>query len=359
MSLDSFDSQVTGSYNTSAFGSMSVNVSGTRVTNTGGSEVKWTGGGFAWGNPSRVMVTDTPGFGGGVSLGNATSPQDPALAIVPITNQKINIDFDASAKTYTEEKKTTIVTRFTTHEPFPDHIRKAAALEIPSNVKSGDSGVLKPGATSTLSVKPNNVVGSITPGGAIGSYVGDGYLGNQALYSLTGPAVLASSGSLLPIGTSGLDLIAQKEGFLAFAQPDVGGGKSVIGFGHTLTLDELRTGSININGTNFPIADGISESVAKDLLNQDIATRFAPVIDQNVLVDLTQNQKDALVSFSYNIGETNFKNSTLLQKLNTGDYASVTDEMMRWTYATNASGVKEQFNGLVTRRQAEADLFSS
>ena len=354
----SFDSQVTGSYHSTIFDTMTLNVGGSRFTNTGGVEIKWAGGGIGWSSPAIRMLIDSPGGGGSVDFGNAVSPEDPELAIVPITNQKINIDFDAASKTYIEEKKTTIVTRFTTHEPFPDHIRKASVLEIPTSIKTGDSG-LKPGSTSLSSLIPNNVSGSITPGGAIGTYLGVDYLGNQPLYELAGPAILASSGSLLPIGTPGLDLIIQKEGFLAFAQPDVGGGKSIIGFSHTLSLNELRTGLINIDGVNHSIAGGLSESLARDLLNQDVATRFAPVIDQNVLVDLNQNQKDALVSFSYNVGETNFKNSTLLRKLNTGDYGSVTSEMMRRTYVTNASGVKEQFNGLITRRQAEAELFSS
>ncbi len=354
----SFDGQL-GSHNLTV-NEMTLNVSGNRITNVGGNEAKFTFGGFSWANPAVHMVLDDPGGGGAVNFGSATSPENVQLAVVPITNQKININFNANTKTYTEEKKTTVVTRFTTHEPFPDHIRRAAALEIPTKIKTGTTG-LKKGSTSKFDIKPLNVNGSLIPGGDIGEYIGSGYLSSGfPLYDLAGPVALVSAGSLSAIGTPGLDLIIQKEGFLAFVQPDVGGGASIIGYSHTLTRNELKTGLINIDGINFKIADGLSEIDATALLNQDIAGRFAPVIDQNVIVDLTQNQKDALVSFTYNVGPTNFKNSTLLKKLNTGDYASVSDEMMRWTFATDpATGVKKQFNGLIIRRQAEADLFSS
>ncbi len=306
------------------------------------------------------MKVDSGGGPCDISFGSATSPEAPSLAVVPPTNQKININFDSSAKTYVEEKKTTVVSRFPTHEPFPDHIRKAQSLEIPVSVKTGDSGLTLPGTTSLFDTLPGNVNGSIIPGGAFGEFVGAGFVGNQAIYDRIGDVTLVSPSSLNSIGDAGFDLIKQKEGFLANVQPDIGGGASVIGFGHTLSLEELKTGTININGVAFPVKDGLSKDAASALLQQDIQTRFAPVVDQNVLVDLTQNQKDALVSFSYNVGESNFKNSTLLKKLNTGDYASVTDEMMRWTYATDPkTGTKIKFNGLTTRRQAEADLFSS
>lgn len=353
----SFDAQL-GSYNLT-LNEMTLNITGNRITNVGGNEAKFTFGNISWANPSIHMRTDTPGGGGGVSFGSATSPESTQLAIVPITNQKIDINFNANTKTYTEEKKTTVVTRFTTHEPFPDHIRKAAALEIPAKVKTGVTG-LKKGSTSKFDENPLNVNGSINPGGEVGEFIGIGYAEDIPLYDLVGPVTLASSGSLNTIGSAGLDLIIQKEGFLAFAQPDVGGGASIIGYSHTLTRNELKTGLININGTNFKIANGLSEANALDLLNQDITNIYAPVVDQHVIVDLTQNQKDALISFSYNIGESEFRKSTLVKRLNTGDYGSVSDELMRWTFAADPkTGVTREFNGLVTRRQAEADLFSS
>ena len=77
-------------------------------------------------------------------------------------------------------------------------------------------------------------------------------------------------------------------------------------------------------------------------------------IQRNVTVPLNQNQHDALASWIYNLGCGNFMRSTLLRKLNEGDYASVPDQMRRWNRAgTNVLA------GLVKRREAEAVLFAS
>lgn len=352
----SYDAQL-GAYNltTNAY---SLNCAGNRVTKVGGNESKCATGGISWTSFGLHMVVDDGGAPCDISFGSATSPEAPALAIVPPTNQKININFDSSSKTYTEEKKTTVVSRFPTHEPFPDHIRRARALEIPKNVKTGDSGILKIGATSNNALSPTNFIDGL------GEHIGTGFIKNTPLYTLSSATIPLVAASKLGIGAAGLDLIAEKEGFISQALPDVGGGALVIGFGHTLTKEELRTGLINVNGANIKWKDGISKEIGKDLLNQDVTTKFAPIIDQNITVALTQNQKDALISFAYNVGEGPFKpgpnQSTLVKKLNTGDYSSVTDELMRWTYATDPkTGAKIQFNGLITRRQAEADLFSS
>lgn len=71
-------------------------------------------------------------------------------------------------------------------------------------------------------------------------------------------------------------------------------------------------------------------------------------IAKNVHVTLTQGQYDALFSFIYNIGSGAFEKSTLLKKLNAGDYASVPSEMLRWTIS---GGLKDP--GLVNRRNSE------
>ncbi len=77
-----------------------------------------------------------------------------------------------------------------------------------------------------------------------------------------------------------------------------------------------------------------------------------------VKVKLTQNQFDALVDFVFNIGVTAFATSTLLKKLNKGDYASVSAELMKWT-KTRIKGVRVNSAGLQARRAAEGVLFNS
>lgn len=73
-----------------------------------------------------------------------------------------------------------------------------------------------------------------------------------------------------------------------------------------------------------------------------------------VRVKLTQGQFDALVSFTYNLGARSLSTSTLLRKLNAGDYAGAADEFLRW----NKAGGKV-LNGLTRRREAERALFLS
>ena len=72
-----------------------------------------------------------------------------------------------------------------------------------------------------------------------------------------------------------------------------------------------------------------------------------------VTVPLHQHQFDALVSWTYNLGPTNLKSSTLLAVLNQGKYDEVPAQIMRW----NKAGGKE-LEGLTRRRQAEADMFA-
>ncbi|EOW2370912.1 lysozyme [Cronobacter sakazakii] len=73
-----------------------------------------------------------------------------------------------------------------------------------------------------------------------------------------------------------------------------------------------------------------------------------------VWVKLSQAQFDALVSFTYNVGSRNFSTSTLLKKLNRGDFAGAADEFPRWNKSRG-----KVLNGLVRRRAAERELFLS
>jgi lysozyme len=71
-----------------------------------------------------------------------------------------------------------------------------------------------------------------------------------------------------------------------------------------------------------------------------------------VKVPLTQNQFDALVNLTYNIGENAFRKSTLLRKLNAGDYAGAAEQFMRWVYDNG-----KEVDGLKNRRRREKALF--
>jgi lysozyme len=79
---------------------------------------------------------------------------------------------------------------------------------------------------------------------------------------------------------------------------------------------------------------------------------FEAGVRKLVKVPLTANQLGALTSFAYNLGLGNLKSSTLLKKLNGGDYAGAAAQFARWN---KAGGVV--LAGLTKRRAAEAKLF--
>ena len=117
-------------------------------------------------------------------------------------------------------------------------------------------------------------------------------------------------------------------------------GRWTIGYGHT---HGVRSG------------ETITPEEAEDLLRKDLQDCEA-VVERLVKVDLTQNQFDALVSFVFNLGQGNFSSSTLLRKLNRGEYESAAEEFIRWNKA-RVDGELKALPGLTRRRTAEAALF--
>lgn len=79
-------------------------------------------------------------------------------------------------------------------------------------------------------------------------------------------------------------------------------------------------------------------------------------VEGRVKVPLTQNQFDALCSFVYNVGEGTFLRSTLLKYLNQGRYDVVPEQLKRFVNVTKG-GKKVRSEGLVKRREKEAELF--
>ena len=139
---------------------------------------------------------------------------------------------------------------------------------------------------------------------------------------------------------SGISLIKGFEGKRLNAYDD-GVGVWTIGFG-TIKYP---------NGVRVKKGDTCTEAQAESYLKNDLV-KFENAINRLVKVPLNQNQFDALASFTYNLGETNLSNSTLLKKLNAKDYAGTADQFLRW----NKAGGKVM-NGLTRRREAERILF--
>ncbi|EOC6207649.1 lysozyme [Citrobacter freundii] len=140
----------------------------------------------------------------------------------------------------------------------------------------------------------------------------------------------------------GIALIKQFEGCKLTAYQD-SVGVWTIGYGWTQPVD------------GKPIRAGmtIKQETADRLLKTGLVSYENDVLKM-AKVKLTQGQFDALVSFAYNVGSRALSTSTLLRKLNAGDYAGAADEFLRW----NKAGGKVM-NNLTRRREAERALFLS
>ena len=139
---------------------------------------------------------------------------------------------------------------------------------------------------------------------------------------------------------NGKNLIKQFEGKRLSAYDD-GVGVWTIGYG-TIKYP---------NGLRVKRGDTCTDAQANTYFNNDLIT-FENAVNRLVKVKLNQNQFDALVSFTYNLGETNLYKSTLLKKLNAGDYIGASNEFEKWN---KASG--RVLTGLTRRRKAEKELF--
>lgn len=138
------------------------------------------------------------------------------------------------------------------------------------------------------------------------------------------------------INAIGLEKIKSFEGVRLKAYQD-SVGVWTIGYGHT---KNVRPGQV------------ITQGEADQLLRDDLLDAERAV-SSLVKVNLTDNQFAALVSFVFNLGAGTLQKSTLLRKLNAGDYDAVPREMLKFV---NAGG--KPLKGLVNRRAAEAGLWA-
>jgi lysozyme len=88
-----------------------------------------------------------------------------------------------------------------------------------------------------------------------------------------------------------------------------------------------------------------------DILAKDVA-RFERGVSKYITVPLRQNEFDALVSFSFNLGLGVLQRSTLRQALNRGDKEGAIASLLKY----NKAGGKV-LKGLDNRRKDEAALF--
>ena len=99
------------------------------------------------------------------------------------------------------------------------------------------------------------------------------------------------------------------------------------------------------------MGDTCTQQQAEDWLEEELV-EYEGYVEKAVTVPLEQNQFDALVSWTYNLGPSNLTRSSMLRVLNASDYDNVPEQIMRW----NKAGGRV-LAGLVRRREAEAEMF--
>lgn len=132
------------------------------------------------------------------------------------------------------------------------------------------------------------------------------------------------------------DLITEFEGYREHAYWDSHGKVWTVGYGWTHGVSK---------------GDTLAEDEALKLVTGE-CLNILGFLGRVVQVKLNSNQRAALCSFIYNLGETQFLRSTLLRRLNANDHAGAADELLRWTKAGGA-----ELRGLVRRRERERALF--
>ena len=103
--------------------------------------------------------------------------------------------------------------------------------------------------------------------------------------------------------------------------------------------------------TNVKEGDTCTQEEAEKWLDEELVV-YGAYVNDAVLITLEQNEFDALVAWTYNLGSTNLNNSTMLRVLNENQKEDVPHQMRRWNKANG-----KVLEGLVRRREAEALLF--
>lgn len=137
--------------------------------------------------------------------------------------------------------------------------------------------------------------------------------------------------------------VANYEGYRNIAYKPVPADPWTIGYGSTTHPD----------GRPVKAGETIDQKTAWGYLTNRVKSDMN-FVKKSVRVPMNPNQLAALASFAYNVGHGNFQSSTLLRKLNAGDYAGAAAQFGVWT----RDGSGQRLAGLVKRREQEKLLFN-
>jgi lysozyme len=153
----------------------------------------------------------------------------------------------------------------------------------------------------------------------------------------------------MKLSNKGLKIIKNFEGLRLEAYRDVA-GVWTIGYGSTRYHD----------GKLVKPGDKLASELQADALFRNTLGQYEDAVTQHVKVSMSQNQFDALVSFTYNEGTGALKESSLLVKLNEKNYDEAASHFLAWDKITDPkTGKKIVCDTLVQRRKEESRLFLS
>ena len=215
----------------------------------------------------------------------------------------------------------------------PEQVRKAAGAVY--DAAKGAAGKVAAAAKNEAGALPGQLH---TAGAAVGSFA------HQVKSAGVGNTLTALAGVPGVIGSLAT-MVANFEGHVrgGYGTYKDLGGRITAGFGHLVQ-----------KGEDFTHLD---KQGALALLAKDLQTAAASVAGM-VKVKLSKNQQDALSDFVFNVGKGNLAKSTLLKKLNSGDFAGAANEFKRYNKVL-LHGHYVVNQGLANRRAAEAKLFST
>jgi GH24 family phage-related lysozyme (muramidase) len=209
------------------------------------------------------------------------------------------------------------------------------------------NGVCGPETIEAITQFQRNAVGMTRPDGRVDP--SGKTLTTLVLYATGLPSGPRSAGpAATDVSQAGLKLIGRYEGLVLKLYNDAA-GFATIGYGHLVHRGRVGTNA----SAEAPYVNGLTEAAALALLQQDAAIHVAAVKGA-VRVPLTQNQFDALVSLSFNIGAGGMRSSTLVKLINQGN-AKDTQIRNAFCMWNKAAGKVNQ--GLLQRRNSEATVY--
>ena len=309
-----------------------------------------TGGQFHVGSGATINLN-----GARIDLnGVAPSPGTSAAQAVGPTTQKQTDAVINSVGNVTAILTDTILPHLPFHEPYDNHggrhfenIRDATSIDNNNGLRDGE--IIK------NSEVPLDVYGKPRSDMGTGIYIGVSYnIKDSPLYRYTGTLEesIFSNSSSLQLSVAGRQFIVARENG-SYRPIQVGTPpKLEIGYGHSLTPEEIDSDSIVIKGETKTLTRPLTQQEINELFDQDmekVLTWMRPLIK----ISVSQTQFDMLASLAFNIGESNFSSSPAIKELNGNNLQRVPNNWMK--HVKTASG--QILPGLIFRRRAEVVLF--